>query len=146
MFLSFVHGLPSPWLGEKNLQDSFPIRDVMAVLFFFIHNSLCLHMPETNFCHKIFRKSHYNILRLVLTKICQADKEVGSFVLIILACNLPIKCGFDLRRSFRYDVRASSTSLLAFPASSIKASSVLKQSFLFSSRCSNLGGKNRDEP
>lgn len=57
---------------------------------------------------------------------------------VIFPFNLPMKWALDLSLSFRYEVWASSTSFLAFPHSSIKAYSVLRQSFLFSSRCSNL--------
>ena len=57
---------------------------------------------------------------------------------MVLARNLSMNIGFALSLSLTYEARASSASLLAFPASSMSENKVLRQSFLFSSRCSNL--------
>lgn len=58
-----------------------------------------------------------------------------------LARNLSINAGFAFSLPLTYAARASSTISLAFLASSIRARRVLRQSFLFSSRCSNLQKK-----
>jgi len=57
---------------------------------------------------------------------------------VILECNLTMKAGLALSLFLQYETRASSANLVAFPASSMSAKRVLRQSFLFSSRCSNL--------
>ena len=59
-------------------------------------------------------------------------------IFALLAFSLSIICGLALSRSLTYAFLVSSTKLSAFIASSIRAYRVLKQSFLFSSRCSNL--------
>lgn len=76
-----------------------------------------------------------------INRLSHAANELDPFILIILAFNLSMNCGLALSLSLTYEVRASSTSLLAFPASSIREKSVLRQSFLFSSLCSNLKRK-----
>lgn len=52
--------------------------------------------------------------------------------------NLSMNAGLALSLSLTYETRASSASLFALPASSMRAKRVRRQSFLFSSRCSNL--------
>lgn len=63
----------------------------------------------------------------------------------VLVRNLSINCGFALSLSLTYEARASSTILFALPASSIRENRVLRQSFLFSSRCSNLKKKKKSK-
>lgn len=72
------------------------------------------------------------------TAYCHACNKLDSFNFMVFACSLSMNAGFALSLCFTYEVRTSSTILLAFPASSIRANRVLRQSFLFSSRCSNL--------
>lgn len=60
----------------------------------------------------------------------------------VFLCNLSMNAGFAFSRSLTYEARAWSTKWRAFPASSIIERRVLRQSFLFSSRCSNLQRRN----
>lgn len=72
----------------------------------------------------------------------QVDTSSDSSTLEVFLRNLSMNAGFALSLSLTYEARALSTSLPAFPASSMMERRVLRQSFLFSSRCSNLK-KNR---
>lgn len=75
----------------------------------------------------------------MVTRLFYASRVVdGAFFLL---CNLCMNAGLALSLSFMIETRASCTISSAFRASSIKAISVLRQSFLFSSRCSNLNQK-----
>lgn len=72
----------------------------------------------------------------MVTNLFYASRIVdGAFFLL---SNLCMNTGLALSLSFVKETRASCTISSAFRASSIKAIRVLRQSFLFSSRCSNL--------
>ena len=64
--------------------------------------------------------------------------------LMVLLRSLSMNAGFAFNLSLTYETRASSASLLAFSASSMRERRVLRQSFLFSSRCSNLHQRERN--
>lgn len=87
--------------------------------------------------------------KLIFSTGCWKSKSQAGTVLfpcnpMVLLRSLSMNAGFALNLSLTYETRASSASLLAFPASSMRERRVLRQSFLFSSRCSNLHERERE--